>query len=78
MGGRGRKERKSDNGIWHYSFSYIIQLFIMTPGRTEEFCLHLHPLVSAKWRTKLPNAGGKKGSVPNFHPSLATNLKKQP
>lgn len=22
---------KSDDGIWHYSFSYTIQLFIMTP-----------------------------------------------
>lgn len=57
--GRGRKDRKSDNGIWHYIFSYTIQLFIMMPVRTEEFCPHLHPLVSmyAKWRTKLPNAG---------------------
>lgn len=58
-GGRGTKDRKSDNGIWHYIFSYTIQLFIMMPVRTEEFCPHLHPLVSmyAKWRTKLPNAG---------------------
>lgn len=58
-GGRRRKGRKSDNGIWHYIFSYAIQLFIMMPVRTEEFCPHLHPLVSmyAKWRTKLPNAG---------------------
>lgn len=40
-------------------FSYAIQLFIMMPVRTEEFCPHLHPLVSmyAKWRTKLPNVG---------------------
>lgn len=75
--GRRREDRKSDNDIWHYIFSYTIQLFIMMPVRTEEFCPDLHPLVSmyAKWRTKLPNAG-KKGSVPNFHPSLATNLKK--
>lgn len=58
-GGRGTKDRKSDNGIWHYIFSYTIQLFIMMPVGTEEFCPHLHPLVSmyAKWRTKLPNAG---------------------
>lgn len=57
--GRRREDRKSDNGVWHYIFSYTIQLFIMMPVRTEEFCPHLHPLVSmyAKWRTKLPNAG---------------------
>lgn len=81
-GGRGTKDRKSDNGIWHYIFSYTIQLFIMMPVRTEEFCPHLTPssVYVCKMERKTAQCRGRRGRflifIPVYHKSEKAALVK--